>query len=275
MIRQTFQNPVVETNTVEVLSNRLISLTKELTLANQELARAQRERNTMLSNISHDLRAPISAIRSAVDLLLSGQPLTKVDIDLAISLIDRRTLTLQTMIQDLYLLLTLENNELSFHYETISAGPFFEEYFYNALIDERYKDKNMHLDLSEDLNIWITIDVQQMVRVLDNLFTNAAKYSLQNADITLSIFPSEDLCHLVIKVIDTGIGISNDCLTKIFDRTYTVSSARTPDSPTGSGLGLCIVKTIVEKFQGQVSCDSQMNAGSTFTILLPFVQCGI
>ncbi|MFV0341429.1 MAG: sensor histidine kinase [Anaerocolumna sp.] len=272
MKKQIFQAPVVETNTIEVLSNHLFSITKELTLANQELERTGRERNTLLSNISHDLRAPISAIRSAVDLLLSGQTLGKDDIDNAINLIDRRTFTLQTMIQDLYLLLTLENNELSFQYKTISAGPFFEEYFYNVLVDERYQDKNMCLELSEDLNVRFTIDIQQMIRVMDNLFTNAAKYSLQNANITLSIRPNQESTHLIIKVIDTGIGIPDDCIAKIFDRTYTVSSARTPDSPTGSGLGLSIVKTIVEKFHGQVSCNSHINEGSTFTIVLPIAD---
>jgi signal transduction histidine kinase len=269
MKKQSFQDPLIETNSVEVLSRRLIATTNELTIANQELSRAQRERDNLLSNISHDLRAPITAIRSAVDLLLSGQALSEVDKQLAIRLIDRRTTTLQTMIQDLYLLLILENNELPLNFETIAAGPFFEEYFYNTLLDERYDDKNMHLDSSEDMNLSITIDIQQMLRVLDNLFTNAAKYSLPDADITLSIKANTDSTHLIIQVMDTGIGIPADCLPNIFDRTYKVSNARTPESASGSGLGLCIVKTIVEKHHGQISCESQVNIGSTFTILLP------
>jgi signal transduction histidine kinase len=175
------------------------------------------------------------------------------------------------MIQDLYLLLTLENNELPLHNEIVDAGTFFEEYFYNALIDERYHDKNMHLDLSEDLNALISIDIQQMIRVLDNLLTNSAKYSQPNADITLFIRPDENTSQLLIQVIDTGIGIPAECLARIFDRTYTVSVARTPESPTGSGLGLCIVKTIIERFHGKISCESQLNKGSVFTILLPMI----
>lgn len=290
MKKRTFQEPLVETDRVEVLSNKLLALTKELTLANQELAytnqelaytnqelayanqelaQIQRERSAMLSNISHDLRAPISAIRSAVDLLLSNHPLSQTDVQTAINLIDRRTTTLQTMIQDMYLLFTLENNELSLHYETVLAVPFFEEYFYQALIDQRYEDKKMHLEISDDVNAWITIDIQQMLRVLDNLFTNAAKYSLPQAEITLSVKLSTDKNKLILQVIDTGIGIPPECLPMLFDRTYTVSFARTPESNTGSGLGLCIVKLIVEKFQGQVECESQVGKGSTFTILLP------
>ncbi len=269
MKKQTFQDPIVESNSIEVLSKKLIAITNELTIANQELAHAQRERSMMMSNISHDLRAPISAIRSAVDLLLLGQSLTEDDKQQAIKLIDRRTLTLETMIHDLYLLLTLDNNELSFHFETIEASPFFEEYFCNALIDERYNDKNMYLDLSENMSLTITIDIQQMIRVLDNLFTNAAKYSHPDADITLAVKPSSDANQLVIQVIDTGIGIPAECLTNIFDRTYKVSLSRTPETATGSGLGLCIVKSIIEKHKGHISCDSQINIGSTFTILLP------
>ena len=143
MKKQTFQDPIVESNSIEVLSKKLIAITNELTIANQELAHVQRERSMMMSNISHDLRAPISAIRSAVDLLLLGQSLTEDDKQQAIKLIDRRTLTLETMIHDLYLLLTLDNNELSFLFDTIEASPFFEEYFCNALIEERYNDKKM------------------------------------------------------------------------------------------------------------------------------------
>ena len=269
MKKLTFQEPLVESDSVEVLSKKLIELAKELTMANQELERIQWERSIMLANISHDLRAPISAIRSAVDLLLSSHPLTKKEEEAAIKLIDRRTTTLQTMIQDMYLLFTLENNELPLHYETVLATPFFEEYFYNATMDQRYEDKKMYLDLPEDIKAFITIDIQQMLRVLDNLFTNAAKYSPPHAKITLSIKPNTDESKLVIQVIDTGIGIPSDCLTKIFDRTYTVSMARTPESATGSGLGLCIVKLIVEKFHGQVHCESQFGKGSTFTIMLP------
>lgn len=269
MKKQTFQDPLIESNSIEVLSKKLIALTNELTVTNQELARAQRERSVMLSNISHDLRAPISAIRSAVDLLLSGQLLSEDDIQSAIKLIDRRTITLETMIQDLYLLLTLENNEFPLHCETIAACPFFEEYYYNALIDERYDDKNMNLDVFEDLSLSITIDIQQMVRVLDNLFTNAAKYSGPDADITLSVKPNSSLTQLIIQVRDTGIGIPADCLPNIFDRTYKVSTARTPEAICGSGLGLSIVKTIIERHQGQISCESQEGKGSCFTILLP------
>ena len=269
MKKPTFQEPLVETDSVEVLSNKLLSLTKELTLTNQELARIQQERSSMLSNISHDLRAPISAIRSAIDLLLSNHPLSKADVQTALNLIDRRTTTLQTLIQDMYLLFTLESNELPLHYETVSAVPFFEEYFYQALIDQRYEDKKMQLEISDDINVWITIDIQQMLRVLDNLFTNAAKYSPSQAEITFSVKLNRDESKLIIQVIDTGIGIPAECLPRIFDRTYMASFARTPDSATGSGLGLCIVKLIIEKFYGQIECESQVGKGSTFTILLP------
>lgn len=269
MRKQIFQDPEIESSSVEVLSKRLIAITKELTIANQELSRVQEEQRNLFSNISHDLRAPISAIRSAVDLLSSGQVLSQEEQDLAIKLIDRRTLTLERMIHDLYLLFTLDNKELPLHLETIQAAPFFEEYFFNALMDQRYENKNMQLELAQDLDLSITIDIQLMIRVLDNLFSNAAKYSVNQAKICLSVTASQDATQLILQVTDTGIGIPADSLSKIFDRTYTVSTSRTPESATGSGLGLSIVKTIIERLNGSIRCESQVSQGTTFTILLP------
>ena len=127
----------------------------------------------------------------------------------------------------------------------------------------------MILDLPEDLQCQIDIDVQKMVRVLDNLFTNAAKYTPKESSINLRAKITSDHQFLQIAVSDNGPGIPPEALPHLFGRTYTVSASRTPNSATGSGLGLAIVKAIVERHNGTVSCTSQPGKGSTFTIQLP------
>lgn len=272
--KNTFENPQVESNSIEVLSMKLLQATDQLTKANKELsekhkalAESERQRKEMLANISHDLRAPITAIRSSLDLLSSYDDLPAEEVKNAVGLINRRVATLESLIQDMYFLFCVEDDTRSFSLESVELAPFLESYFYDAIVDSRYDNHDMQLDIPMDLSGRITIDIQKTIRVLDNLFTNAAKYSGEGSTITLCAKTSGNLA--IISVSDTGVGIPSDALAHIFDRTYTVSSSRSPGSTTGSGLGLAIVKAVIEKQNGTVRCESEINKGSSFIIELP------
>ncbi len=262
MEKNQFQTPSIESETIE-------KLTAQLLVANTELQKMQKERGEMLANISHDLRAPITAIRSAVDVLLSSPEIPKEDLTSTLQIIDRRTKTLENMIQDMYYLFCVEDTSRELEFTTLPATPFLEEYFYDAIVDTRYDHHDMQLDLPADLSCNIRVDIQKLIRVLDNLFTNAAKYTPDGASITLKA--REENHRLLISVIDTGAGIPAEEVEKLFQRTYTASKARTPGGATGSGLGLAIVKAIVERFGGTVWCKSKEGAGSTFSISLPII----
>lgn len=274
--KNTFENPQVESNSIEVLSMKLLQATDQLTKANKELsekhkalAESERQRKEMLANISHDLRAPITAIRSSLDLLSSYDDLPAEEVKNAVGLINRRVATLESLIQDMYFLFCVEDDTRSFSLESVELAPFLESYFYDAIVDSRYDNHDMQLDIPMDLSGRITIDIQKTIRVLDNLFTNAAKYSGEGSTITLCAKTSGNLA--IISVSDTGVGIPSDALAHIFDRTYTVSSSRSPGSTTGSGLGLAIVKAVIEKQNGTVRCESEINKGSSFIIELPLI----
>ncbi len=260
MEKNQFQAPDIESQTIE-------KLTTQLLVANTELQKMQKERSEMLANISHDLRAPITAIRSAVDVLTASPEISPEDLNSTLQIIDRRTKTLENMIQDMYYLFCVEDTSRELEFTVLPAAAILEEYFYDAIVDTRYDHHDMQLDLPEDLTCNIRVDIQKLIRVLDNLFTNAAKYTPEGSQITLKA--REEGTHLVISVIDTGNGIPPEVVEKLFLRTYTASKARTPDGSTGSGLGLAIVKAIVERFDGSVKCESKEGAGSTFSITLP------
>ena len=135
---------------------------------------------------------------------------------------------------------------------------------------EKYADKNLELKVPERFPYEIRIDTARMTRVLDNLFTNAARYSGQGADITLGAeYDGEDVR---IYVEDTGDGIASDQIPHIFERSYKASSARTPSGNSGSGLGLAIAKEIIEKHKGSITCTSQLGKGSRFTVILPSLR---
>lgn len=267
--RPVFRSPSLEQETVEELSRRLLEITAQLNASNRSLQHLQQERTEMLANLSHDLRAPLTAIRSAVDYLTSGQSLSAQDIEGALTLIDHRTGTLEHLIRDMYELFTLEDPSHAFSFQELDAPAFLEEYFYTALPDSHYAGHLLCLSVSQDLHATLFADPGKLIRILDNLLGNAAKYAPAGTKITLSAAPSADLTFLRISVTDEGPGIPPEDLERIFNRTYTVSSARTPGSATGSGLGLAIVKTITERHGGTVSCENAPGAGSIFSVTLP------
>ncbi len=267
--RQQFLPPELEQDTVESLSRRLLEVTEQLSASNRSLKRLQKERSEMLANLSHDLRAPLTAIRSAVDYLNSGQPLTEQDLQSTLRLLDHRTSTLEHLIRDMYELFTLEDPSRSFCFQELDALSFLEEYFYTALPDSKYAAHTMQLQVSPALRATLFADPGKLVRVFDNLLSNAVKYAPPHTRITLGAALSRDASSLRISVADQGPGIPKKDLENIFQRTYTVSSARTPGSSTGSGLGLAIVSAIVKRHGGSVSCESTSGMGSIFTVTLP------
>lgn len=263
-----FQSPNLESKTVEELTVQLMD-------AHIKLQALQKEREMMLANISHDLRAPITAIRSAVDLALSTDAFSKEDIHKTLNLIDKRTAVLEDLINDMYYLFCVEDVSRPLVTEPVDACAFLEEYFYDATIDSRYDVFDMQLDVPTDLKCTIDIDPQKIVRVLDNLMTNSAKYAGNSASyIRLSAKilnnDAEKSNHqLLISVSDDGCGIAPEALPHIFTRTYTVSNARTPGESSGSGLGLSIARAIVERHGGTINAESTLGKGTTFTVSLP------
>lgn len=271
MQKNLFEEPNIQEDSITALSQKLLMVTAQLQESNNKLQHLQDERAAMLANISHDLRAPVTAIRGAVDYLLSDSQISAEERASILQLMDRRTKTLESLIHDMYDLFSLENSNKELSWELISAAPFIEEYFYSSILDARYENFDLQLDMPENLDCQLKIDIHKIIRVLDNLLTNASKYSEPNTKIILKVELSTDRTSLLISVIDQGIGIPEDSLSKVFNRTYTVSSARTPNTSTGSGLGLSIAKAIVEKHHGSICCKSQVGKGSTFTITLPTV----
>ena len=270
MHKNLYEAPAIREDSITSLSKKLLFVTEELQKSNLELQTVQKERSDMLANLSHDLRAPVTAIRGAVDYLLADPDCSAEERTSILQLVDRRTKVLENLINDMYDLFCVESSNRPLSLQTVAAAPFLEEYFYSSILDSRYDSHDMQLHLPEDLDCCISIDVDKIIRVLDNLMTNAAKYSEPDTPIILKAEVIENF--LQISVIDQGIGIPEDALDRVFCRTYTVSSSRTPGSPTGSGLGLSIAKAIAEKHQGTIKCTSTQGQGSTFTLSLPILS---
>ncbi|WP_044913648.1 sensor histidine kinase [Butyrivibrio sp. WCE2006] len=266
--KREFLQPSVDTDTIAELSQKLIEV-------NNELKHSEHERKMVLENISHDLRAPLTAIRSAIDYLVlksddSSNTISKEELDTYLKLFDMRVKTLEVLVNDLYYLTCIDSGSDGFEFKNIPIAQFLEEYFFSTEIDEKYKDYNLVLDVPEDMKDYVKLDIAKFSRVLDNLFNNARKYSDFGSTISLGVYRSGN--EVCVYVKDNGRGISDKAIPYIFDRTYRESDSRTPEKEVSSGLGLSIVKSIVEKHNGKIECKSKLGDGSEFLIYLPILN---
>ncbi len=266
--KKEFEQPSVVSDTVAELSKKLIEV-------NKKLKDSENERTKMIENISHDLRAPLTAIRSTVDYLMQkshGQQIdiTSEEIRSMLRLMDRRVRALETMVHDLYLLTCIDSGREEFKFKEIPFFQFLEEYYFSVEMDDKYEGYELVMDIPEDIDTLVKLDPEKMSRVLDNLFTNARKYSAVGSRITLGASQNGDMLSFYVE--DTGSGIPEDAIPYVFDRTYRVSGARTPSEDSGSGLGLAISKSVVTAHDGEIKCESTLGKGSKFTVYLPKIN---
>ena len=273
MEKHTFETPDI--NMVEALAAQLLTVNRRLEESNRQLKESEEARMLMLSNISHDLRAPLTAIRGALDRLLEGGITEEAERLSMISVIDRRVSALEHLVGELYYSVSLDQPGFSLHLDKISLIPFLEEWFITHQYSSDGSQRDFNLDLPGNLEIFVCIDPERIVRVLDNLMQNALKFTKPGDVIILSVRSDtepDSLDSVEIILRDTGCGISPDDLSHIFERTYTASHSRTPSERPGIGLGLSIAWNIVEKHGGVIRCESDYGKGSAFFIQLPLTR---
>lgn len=279
----------------EELERALVEANEQLSQANERLLQQEKERAALFSNLSHDLRAPMAALTGTVALLRERKEIGGEEYRELLDLMSRRLKNISSILDDIFLLGQMENPDLILNRELIEAEPLLEEFFYSCDADSRFQDRTLRLELEEDLDCCIDVDAEKIVRVLDNLFTNALRYSGVGAEICLSArkiikdscqsqryevlqdertvgTPGEAAvgkrCFLRISVKDTGIGIPPEDLPHVFERSFRGDKSRTPGI-SGHGLGLAIAKSIVERHGGEIWCESEVGKGSTFIVELP------
>jgi signal transduction histidine kinase len=249
---------------VEELSAKLIGLNLELDRKNRQLEESEAARMRMLSNISHDLRAPLSAVRGAVDRLTEGSPGAAEREQLA-GIISRRVAVLEKLVDDLFFAVRLDQPEFALRLEELPIEPFIEEYYITMETAGSFSRHKPALRLPGDPGLIVRLDAAYFLRVLDNLMSNALRHTAEGGLIELAVNGAGEAVEIFLR--DSGDGIVPEALPHIFDRTFTASRARTPGG--GAGLGLHIAKSIVEKHGGRIACESRVGEGSTFRVTLP------
>jgi len=250
---------------VESLSEKLIILNLQLEEKNRQLELSELARKNMFSNITHDLRAPIAVIHGAAERL-SQEGIGDRERLKMIRIIHSRTATLEDLIEDMYFSALLDQPKFTLKPSRLEIAPFLEEYFISMEGSGRLDNRVTNISIPFGSAPHAMIDVKYFLRVLDNLVDNAVRHTKSGDLIEIGCCEANGSAEIFLS--DSGSGIPKDDLPKIFDRTFTGIAARTPGK-SGSGLGLSISRTIVEKHGGSIHCSSVFGEGSKFTISIP------
>src|SRR5690625_487338 len=230
--------------------------------------RVEQERREFVSNVSHELRTPLTSLNSYTEALLDGAWKDPVIAPKFLEVTQNETERMIRMVNDLLQLSRVDSKEMSLNRENIDFNEFF-----NMIIDRfemNTKDGNLvfHRDIPRQaFPVWM--DKDRMTQVIDNILSNAVKYSPDGGKITCKV--ERQIRQIVISVKDEGIGIEYDQLDKIFDRFYRVDRARTRELG-GTGLGLAITRELIEAHYGRIWANSIEGKGTTIRITLPLLN---
>jgi two-component system phosphate regulon sensor histidine kinase PhoR len=219
-------------------------------------------RRDFIANASHELKTPITVIKGFAEALHDNPELPLDTQREVTSKIVRNCNRMSALIKDLLTLADIENIPIS-RMSACNVADLSERC--RSMLLEVYPDSLVRIiPTKADIELFADMDLLELA--IFNLIENAAKYSNRPADIRIMI--DETSTDVIIEISDKGIGIPKADIEHIFDRFYTVDKAHS-QKMGGSGLGLSIVKTIVEKHYGTISLASEVGKGSTFTIRMP------
>ena len=255
------------------MSDEISALIDSLTKEKEKLSALIVERTNMVSDISHDLRTPVTSIRGFVEALRDGIIKDEAERAHTLDIIHEESERLARLVDDLFYLARLESNEAPVEMTEVDL----------VALARRAVETVTPLAMDKELGITVATDdtvtplgqlkvvgsPDRLTRAVLNLLDNAIKYSPRGAEVKTTLRVDGD--NAVLSVTDQGPGIPDDEIPRLFERFYRADKARSRAKP-GAGLGLSIAKLIAEQHGGSVRVESEVGRGSTFSILLPLAK---
>ncbi|MBN1179685.1 MAG: GAF domain-containing sensor histidine kinase [Anaerolineae bacterium] len=240
-----------------------------LTIALEQQRELDRLKSEFIQNVSHELRTPLALVRGHAELLESGiLGELASDQQASVDVIARRVRMLDKLVGTLTTFLTVERRELK--KEMVDLGDLVRALAPDFHVVAENAGVSLNVQVASDLPK-VRGDRECLCQVLDNLMGNAFKFTPPGGEVIVNL--QQEGVDVVLSVVDTGIGVPQDQLERIFDRFYQVDGSTTRRYG-GTGLGLAVVKEIVEAHDGRVTAESRVEKGSAFHVALPGVVGG-
>ena len=228
----------------------------------------ERDRREFVSNVSHELRTPLTSMRSYIETLSEGawqdQEIAPRFLKITLDETDRMI----RMINDLLDLSRMDNDNLKLNIEMVNFNELVNFVLdrFDVIIANSEKKYRIVREFTQR-PLFVEVDTDRMIQVIDNIMNNAIKYSPDGGKITVRLIETHN--NVILSITDQGLGIPKKDISRIFDRFYRVDKARARKQG-GTGLGLAIAKEVVKALGGTIWATSIENYGSTFYISLPY-----
>jgi signal transduction histidine kinase len=238
----------------------------ELQQSQQEKVRYDKENRELISNISHDLKTPITAIKGYCEGIIDGVADTPEKLDKYIKTIYNKSVEMNQLINELTFYSKVDTNKLPYDFQKLNVSQFFDDCIQELRIE--MDARNIELSFRNHISDSSVIlgDAQQLHRVINNIISNSVKY-MDKPKGFIDIVLREDDTFVSVEIIDNGRGISPEALPHVFDRFYRADTSRNTKEG-GSGIGLSIVRKIIEDHGGQAAATSIDGEGTTIYFTL-------
>ncbi|HDX9634889.1 ATP-binding protein [Bacillus cereus group sp. MYBK108-2] len=267
-----FQIPVTSHDEIGQLNQGFEEMRKRLKESIEMQTQYEENRKELISNISHDLKTPITSIIGYVEGIKDGVANTPEKMDKYLTTIHTKARHMDTLIDELFLFSKLDLNRVPFQFETVELNTFMQELIEEMQMDLSKEGIEVNLQLHAS-PLYVTADCEKINRVISNLIHNSVKY-MDKEEKKITVTVSSDNNKVIVKVMDNGSGIESDTLPYIFERFYRAEQSRN-SSTGGSGLGLAIAKQIVEEHGGEIWAESELGKGTSIFFSLEKVEeCG-
>lgn len=263
------EQPSENGDEIDGLTRAFADMSAQIKTQIEQLRENDRLRRELISNISHDLRTPLSAMQGYLEtLMIKGDSLSEDERTRYLKVACRHTARLGTLIGDLFDLSKLEAASVTPDLEAFSLPELVQDIAQEFQIESDNKNIKLAIDLDTESAMTMG-DIGLIQRVLENLVRNAIRFTPSGGEVTISI--AERPQSVAVAVSDTGPGIPDDEIPLIFDRFYRSAQGEQGLSDS-SGLGLAIVKRILDLHDSRITVVSKIDAGTRFEFELPLVD---
>lgn len=252
---------------ISELSESFEAMRKRLQMNAQEKLDAEQEHRMLISNIAHDLKTPITAIKGYSEGILDGVADTPEKQERYLKTIYNKANEMNTLINELTLYSNIDTNKIPYNFHKLNV----KDYFTDCMEELEMDLENQHMQLTffnyVDEDTLMIADPEQFGRVIHNIIGNAIKYMRAEEPSFISMRIKDVGDFIQVEIEDNGKGISNKDLPYIFDRFYRADASRN-SAAGGSGIGLSIVKKIIEDHGGKIWATSKENVGTVMYFVL-------